>query len=143
MKAKPKSRKNHLAQTEAGSEGGEKGHGGDGEAVDEEDGEKRVHETQVKDWNGQSTDSKRRDHHVGREPLSSHISTSCAHSRGLLGMPTSVPTFIKLVSVLSSSGTLSIPRGSTPNWKTALWILAYRVSPVMKTSVATAGASVV
>ena len=59
MKAKKKSRKDHLAQTEAGSEGGEKGNRRDGEAIDEEDGEKGVHKPQIKDWNGQSTDSER------------------------------------------------------------------------------------
>ena len=58
MKTKEIPRKHHLAQTEAGSEGGEEGNGRDGEAVDEQDGEERVHETEVKDRNGQSTNRK-------------------------------------------------------------------------------------
>ena len=51
--------KDHLAQTEAGSEGGEEGDGGDGEAIDEEDGEEGVYEAQVEDRDGQCTDGER------------------------------------------------------------------------------------
>ena len=141
MKAEEEAGEHHLAQAEAGPEGGEECNGCDGEAIDEEDGEEGVDETKIKDRNGQSADSKGRDHHVRRHPLSILISTSCPRNGHMLGMPTSVPTFIRFVSVRSSSGTLSIPRGSTPNWKTARWILAYSESPVRKISVGTAGAS--
>ena len=51
MKSKVIAREHHLAQTEAGPEGGEKGNGSDGEAIDEEDSEERVHETKTKDGN--------------------------------------------------------------------------------------------
>ena len=50
MKSKVVAREHHLAQTKAGPEGGEKRNWGDGEAVDEEDGEEGVDETKIKDW---------------------------------------------------------------------------------------------
>lgn len=58
METEEVAREHHLAQTEAGPEGGEKGNGCDGEAIEEEDGEDGVHETKVKDWNRQYADSK-------------------------------------------------------------------------------------
>ena len=58
MKAEEKAREHHLAQTEAGPEGGVKGNRGDGETIDEEDSEEGIHETELKDWDGQSADSK-------------------------------------------------------------------------------------
>ena len=57
MKAEEESREHHLAQTEAGPEGGEEGNRGDGEAINEEDGEEGVHETKREDRNGQSANS--------------------------------------------------------------------------------------
>ena len=57
MEAEEVAREHHLAQPEAGPEGGEKGNGSDGEAVEEEDSEERVNETEIKDWNSQSADS--------------------------------------------------------------------------------------
>lgn len=57
MKTEEVARKHHLAQTEAGPEGREKGNGSDGEAVEEEDSEEGVNETEIKDWNSQSADS--------------------------------------------------------------------------------------
>ena len=65
MKAEEEAGEHHLAQTEAGPEGGEKCNGCDGKAIDEEDGEEGVDETKIKDWNGQSADSKGGDDHVG------------------------------------------------------------------------------
>ncbi len=65
METEEKAREDHLAQTEAGPEGGEKGNGCDGEAVDEKNSEEGVHKSKIKDRNGQSANSKRRDHHVG------------------------------------------------------------------------------
>lgn len=58
MKTEEVAREHHLAQTEAGPEGGEKGNRSDGEAIDEEDGEEGVHETEAEDWNSQCADSK-------------------------------------------------------------------------------------
>lgn len=58
MKTEEVAREHHLAQTEAGPEGGEKGNGSDGQTVDEEDGEEGVDETETEDWNSQCADSK-------------------------------------------------------------------------------------
>lgn len=58
MKTEEVARKHHLAQTEARPEGGEKGNGSDCEAIDEEDSEEGVHESEIKDWNSQCADSK-------------------------------------------------------------------------------------
>lgn len=64
MKTEEVAREHHLAQTEAGPEGGEKCNGSDGEAIKEEDSKKGVHETKTEDWNSQCANSKGGDHHI-------------------------------------------------------------------------------
>ena len=76
-----------------------------------------------------------------RATIDRHVKASSLQEICILDPLTIVPTFLKFVSVLSFSGTLSIPLGSTPNLVTVRCMRAYRVSPVMKTSPGTAGAS--
>lgn len=59
------SRQDHLAETEAWTEGGEEGDWRNGEAIDEEDCQKRVNETKVEDWDCQCTNGERGDNHIG------------------------------------------------------------------------------
>ena len=57
METEEVAREHHLAQPEARPEGGEKGNGSYGEAVEEENSEEGVNETKIKDWNSQSANS--------------------------------------------------------------------------------------
>ena len=66
----PKTGEDHLTQAKARTESGEEGDGSDGEAIDEENGEERVDEAQIKDGDGQCANGEGGDNHVGGQPLS-------------------------------------------------------------------------
>ena len=113
MKAKVIAGQHHLAQAKPWTKGREEANGSDGQEVDEEDGQQRIDEAELEDRYGQRTNGKRRDDHVGSQPLfriSSAPPVLVSFARST--QRTIVPTLCRFSSVLSSSGTLSIPRAS-------------------------------
>ncbi len=67
--SEPETGEDHLAKSKHGSEGGEEAHGQDAEDVDEDNGQRRVDESQFENGNGQSSDGEGGDNHVGGQPL--------------------------------------------------------------------------
>ena len=92
---------NHLTQPESRTKGREESDRRDREAINKEDGEERIDEAKVEDWNGESPDSKGRDDHVGGAPLSTHALESFferakGDDGGSVRRRTIVPTFVRL-----------------------------------------------
>ncbi len=138
MEAKVIAGQDHLAQTISWTKGREKANGSNGEDVDKEDSKERVDKAKLKHRYGQSADSERRDDHVGRKPLL----TTRQCSKPFLPSPperlTMVPTLCRFSSVLSSSGTRSMPLASMLYRAAKRWILWYVESPVTKLTPGTA-----
>lgn len=80
-------RENHLAKAKDGPKGGEKADRGDTEQVDEQNGQKRIDEPEVKDGHGEYSDRETGDYHVGGKPLltPSVISRQSTRSRSGCG----------------------------------------------------------
>ena len=57
VKAEKVAREDHLTKPKAGTKCGEKRNWGDTQAVDEEDREERIDESQIKDWHCQCANS--------------------------------------------------------------------------------------
>ena len=68
VEAEIEAREHHLTEPVGGPERGEEGDRGDGEHVDEEDGEEGVDEAELEDGDGQGADSEAGHDHVGGEP---------------------------------------------------------------------------
>lgn len=133
LTAKPKPRQNHLSHAKLGPKRRKETHRHDSENVEKENGQKGIDEAEIKDGNREDTDRERRNHHVGSAPLLSTVSDDDS-LRLMSNRRTIVPTFNVDLSVLSSSGTRSMPRCSTPNRPARRCNLAYRVLPVTNDS---------